>query len=232
VPGTSGGYVVTALTAGGEVASPPLWFDADDDTVPPATVTLPARRLHGTWATSGDLLLRWTNPSGNTHVDRWVVLVDGEPVAGNDRPGRVPSSVRLPARRVPAGDIVVAVVLGSTRDATSATAAVAVGARVPLTGRAVAAGPGRYRLDLAVAPSWARRACGRRVCAGVRVVVRSVPSRGPAGAWTTTWTDGDGRISALVRAPRGSARITVRLATAERRYRVLRMGRLTLPVGG
>ncbi len=230
VAGTSGGYVVTALTAAGDVASPPLWFDADDVSTPPATATSAARRVRARWA-GGDLLLSWTNPRTNTHADRWAVLVDGEPVAGNERPGRVPSSVRLPARRLPAGDLVVVVVLGSTRDATSATTAVAVRARVPLSGRAVAAGPGRYRLDLAVAPSWARHACGRRVCAGVRVLVRHVPARGPAGAWTTTWTDGEGRISVFVRAPRRSARVVVRVTPAERRYRVLRMGRLTLQVG-
>src|SRR4051794_15584389 len=185
-PGTSGGYVVTALTANGEVSSAPVWFDIDDDPTPPAARTLPVRALTAVWTRAGALRLHWRNPAGNGHADRWTVLIDGEPMAGNDRPGTVPTAVRLPAGLLPPGDLAVAVVLGSTRDGTSSTAAVGVRARVPLSGRAVAAGPGRYRLDLAVAPSWARRACGRRVCVGV-------PLRGGAGpAWATGFTDGDG----------------------------------------
>jgi hypothetical protein len=118
------------------------------------------------------------------------------------------------------------VVLGSTRDSTSSTAAVGVPARVPLSGRAVAAGPGRYRLDLAVAPSWARRACGRRVCVGVRLLV------GSGHSWTTAWTDGDGDVSVVVPGPRGSSRVVARVTTAERRYRALRMNRVAVHVAG
>jgi hypothetical protein len=225
-PGTSGGYVVTALTADGEVASAPVWFDIDDDPTPPAARTLPVRSLTATWTRAGALRVGWRNPAGNGHADRWTVLVDGEPVAGNDRPGRVPSVVRLPARVLPPGDLAVAVVLGSTRDSTSSTAAVGVPARVPLSGRAVAAGPGRYRLDLAVAPSWARRACGRRVCVGVRLSV------GSGRAWTTAYTDGDGNVSVIVPGPRGTSLVVARVTTAERRYRTLRMSRIGLHVDG
>jgi hypothetical protein len=118
------------------------------------------------------------------------------------------------------------VVLGSTRDSTSSTAAIAVHARAPLSGRAVAAGPGRYRLDLAVAPSWARRACARRVCVGVRLLV------GSGHAWTTAYTDGDGNVSVIVPGPRGTSRVVARVTTAERRYRALRMNRIAVHVDG
>jgi hypothetical protein len=225
-PGTSGGYVVTALTGGGEVPSAPVWFDLDDDPTPPAVRTLPVQALQATWTRSGALRLRWRNPAANAHADRWTVLVDGEPVAGNDRPGRVPSSVRLPAQVLPAGDLAVAVVVGSTRDATSAPAAVAVAARSPLSGRAVAAGPGRYRLDLAVAPSWARRACGRRVCVGVRLRV------GSGGVWTPAFTDADGTVSVIVPGRRGGSRVVARVEPVERRYRALRVSRIVLDVAG
>jgi hypothetical protein len=225
-PGTSGGYVVTALTPDGEVASAPVWFDMDDEGVPPATRTLPVRSLTTTWTRAGALWVGWRNPAGNGHADRWTVLVNGEPVAGNDRPGRLPSTVRLPAAVLPPGDLAVAVVLGSTRDGTSSTAAIGVPARVPLSGRAVAAGPGRYRLDLAVAPSWARRACGRRLCVGVRLFV------GSGHAWTPAFTDGDGSVSVIVPGRRGTSRVVAQVTTAERRYRALRMPRLALHVDG
>ena len=123
-------------------------------------------------------------------------------------------------------DLAVAVVLGSTRDGTSSTAATGVPARVPLSGRAVAAGPGRYRLDLAVAPSWARRACGRRVCVGVRLLV------GSGHAWTTAFTDADGSVSVLVPGPRRTSRVVARVKTAEGRYRALRMARIAAHVDG
>jgi hypothetical protein len=97
---------------------------------------------------------------------------------------------------------------------------------VPLSGRAVAAGPGRYRLDLAVAPSWARRACGRRVCVGVRLRVRT------GHTWTTAWTDGDGSVFVIVPGPRGASRVVARVTTTEHRYRALRMKRIALHVDG
>jgi subtilisin family serine protease len=222
-PGTAGGFVVTALSASGEVPSAPVWFSADDDPSPPATRTLPVARLRARWTRDHGLRVTWSNPAGNDHADRWTVLVDGEPVAGNDRPGRVPSAVTLPARVLPSGDLVVAVVLGSTRDATSSTAAAAVAARVPLSGRAVPAGPGRYRLDLAVAPSWARRACGRRVCVGVKVVVTAGTYR------TATYTDADGTVSVVVRGPRSARAVAVRV-TVPRTVRVLGMSRLAVRV--
>ena len=168
--------------------------------------------------------MRWRNPGANGHADRWTVLVNGDPVAGNDRPGRVPSSVRLPARVLPAGDLVVAVVVGSTRDGTAAAAAAAVAARQPLSGRAVAAGPGRYRLDLTLAPSWARRACGRRACAGIRLRI------GSGRAWTPTWTDADGTVSVIVPGRRDASRVVARIAPVERRYRALAMHRIVLTV--
>jgi hypothetical protein len=147
-------------------------------------------------------------------------------VAGNDRPGRVPSTVRLPAGGLPPGDLAVAVVLGSTRDGTSSTTAIGLPARVPLSGRAVAAGPARYRLVLDVAPSWARRACGRRVCVGVRLLV------GSGHSWTPAFTDGDGSVSVIVPGPRGTSRVVARVTTAERRYRALRVGRIAVHVDG
>jgi hypothetical protein len=123
-----------------------------------------------------------------------------------------------------AGDLVVAVVVGSTRDGTAAAAAAAVAARQPLSGRAVAAGPGRYRLDLTLAPSWARRACGRRACAGIRLRI------GSGRAWTPAWTDADGTVSVIVPGRRDASRVVARIAPVERRYRALAMHRIVLTV--
>jgi hypothetical protein len=103
---------------------------------------------------------------------------------------------------------------------------VAVAARSPLSGRAVAAGPGRYRLDLAIAPSWARRACGRSVCVGVRLRV------GSGRAWTPAYTDADGTVSVIVPGRRGASRLVARVEPVERRYRALRVPRIVLDVAG
>ena len=219
--------MVTALTASGEVPSAPVWFDIDDDPTPPAAAD-PARPL------AHQRLDPYRRPApalAQPRRERPRRPLDGarrRRARGRQRPPGSPCP--RPSACRPGcflrGDLAVAVVLGSTRDGTSSTAAVGVPARVPLSGRAIAAGPGRYRLDLAVAPSWARRACGRRVCVGVRLRVRS------GHAWTTAFTDGGGGVSVLVPGPRGTPRVVARVTTAERRYRALRMNRIALHVDG
>ncbi|MGZ4602196.1 MAG: S8 family peptidase [Kineosporiaceae bacterium] len=223
-PGTAGGYTVTALTASGDLTSAPVWFSADDDGMPPAAPVLPATGLRARWGRGGSVTVIWALPPGDEHVDRWSLVLDGTVIAGNDRPGRIPSTVRIPPAAVPAGDVGVAVMLGSTRDGTSAAAVTALGAAAPLSGRAVPAGRGRYLLDQAVAPSWARKACGRPRCSGVAVAVISGRHR------TTAWTDADGGLRAVVVAARGAHRLAVRVEPVRRRHRALRMARLLLPV--
>jgi hypothetical protein len=224
-PGTSGGYTVTALTAAGEVASAPVWFDADDDSGPPVRPVVRPSGMHAIRSRTGDVRLTWTNPAANSHVDRWNVTVDGELVAGNDRPGRVPSSIRLPAPRMPAGDLAIVVTLGSTTDRTSAAAATTLAAAVPISGRATSAGPRRYRLQLEVAPSWARRVCRRPRCSGLALTITS------AGHRTTTWTDASGGAGVVVPGPRHAGRLIVRVTPVSRPARPLAMRRLLLLVG-
>jgi subtilisin family serine protease len=222
-PGTSGGYTVTALTAAGEVPSAPVWFDADDDGAPPVRPVLRPTGLHAVRTRTG-VTVAWTNPAANTNVDRWNVSVDGEVVASNDRPGRVPSSVRIPASDVPPGDLAIVVTLGSTTDGTSATAATTSAAAVPISGRATSAGPRRYRLQLDVAPSWARRVCRRAHCSGLALTITI------AGHRTTTWTDASGGVGAVVPGPQHARRLVVRVTPVARRAAVLTMRTLLLPV--
>jgi Subtilase family len=224
-PGTSGGYTVTAVTVSGEVASAPVWFDAGDDGAPPAQPVLRPAALRAVRTRTGDVALTWTNPAGNTHVDRWSVSVDGEVVAANDRPGRLPSSVRVAAPDVPPGDLAIVVTLGSTTDGTSAAAATTLAAAVPISGRAVRAGPRRYRLQLDVAPSWARRVCRRSRCSGLALTITSGRHR------TVTWTDASGGVAVVVPGPGHARRLVVAVTPVARRAASLAMRSLVLPVG-
>jgi hypothetical protein len=222
--GTTGGYQITALTTTGEVASAPVWQSADDDAPPPAAPVRAPARVRAGWTRAGGARVTWRTPAGDSHVDRWFVAVDGEVVAGNERPGRVPASVTLRAGLVPDGDHAVVVTFASTRDGTSASAGAALGARAPLSGHAVRAGAGRYRVELVVARSWARRVCGRAACPGLRLRLQV----GRAGV--TAWTDSAGGLGAIVRGPRRAAHLRVRVLPVSPRARLLRVPRLVLAV--
>jgi hypothetical protein len=124
----------------------------------------------------------------------------------------------LGADEVPEGDFRVSLVLGSTRDQTDAEATVLRPARLPLSGRAAAAGPRRYRLYLTLAPSWARRACGASRCPGTALLVTTA-----AGLRYRTWLDSTGGVTVTVRAAPGARRLAVAVRAVDRRRRVLDM---------
>jgi hypothetical protein len=220
----AGGWTVTALTADGEVASAPVWSSVDDTGQPPAVQVSAPQRLQVSWSAAGSLVVSWRNPARDAgRADRWVVTVNGLPVRGNERPGRLPTRAVVAARELPAGDLTVGVTLGSTRDQTDAEAVVARPARFPVSGRAVPAGRARYRVYLQVAPSWARLACRRAACPGT--VLRLAVS----GRRYTTWVDGEGRATASVTAPSDLRRLTLAVRTADRSRRVLDMPRARRP---
>jgi hypothetical protein len=102
---------------------------------------------------------------------------------------------------------------------------VRLAAAVPLSGTAVLAGPGRYRLQLDVAPSWARRVCRRSRCTGLALVVAAGRNR------TTGWTDAAGGAALVLPGPRHARRLVVSVTPLARRARSLAMRRLVLPVG-
>ena len=226
-----GGWTITAQTPTGRVTSAPVWSSVEDTGQPPAVQMAAPERLSAQWDSRGSLVVTWRNPARNgRRADRWSLAVDDVPVRGNERPGAVPTRVVLPAGELPAGDLRVSVVVGSTRDQTDAEAGVTRPARVPFSGRAVRAGAGRYRVYLVLAPSWARRACGRQRCVGQEVTVVA------AGRAYRSWVDGSGTVTASVVARAGVSRIGVRVRAVDRRHRLLDMPAadrppLPLPVG-
>jgi hypothetical protein len=229
-PVASAGFTVTARTTRGAVTSAPVWSSIEDTGEPPAVQVAAPEQLRTRWTESGALSVSWRNPDRNTRrADRWSVSVDDARLRGNERPGRVPSAVVIPASELPSGDLRVGVVVGSTRDRTDAEAVATRSARYPITGRAVAAGPGRYRLYLDVAPSWSRRACSAVRCPGTALTLRV------SGRPYTTWVDSTGGATATVAGPAGVRRLEVAVTAVDRGRRVLDMpygGRpaLSLPV--
>jgi subtilisin family serine protease len=161
------GYQVTAVTSGGEkVTSPPVWFPRPgQDTTP----IYPVTSLKATWTRQGAVAVTWANPARNRGlVDGYAVFVNGEPVVSAVRTA-VPTKYTIPAARVPDGDLSISVLVGATSNDDVVEASTQLAARVPFSGTAVAAGKGRYRVDLVMAPS-RRGQCANR-CSGVAATV-------------------------------------------------------------
>jgi hypothetical protein len=198
-PAGPAGYQVTALTADGDVPSAPLWFPlAGQDYTP----LYPVTGLKAAWTASGGISLHWSNPPKNRgRADQYAVLINGD-VAVNVQKVTIPASAVIPASLVPAGDLVVSVMLGSSSSLDVEESRVALVARVPFSGTAAPAGSGRYRVDLALAPS--RRAqCGGSKCTGAPVTITS------AGYAHITRLDSHGHAVVLVSARASKGRITV-----------------------
>ena len=205
-PAGAAGYQVTALSADGEVPSAPLWFPlAGQDYTPLYAVT----GLRVAWTKSGGITLHWTNPPKNKgRADQYAIFLNGD-IAVSAENVTIPSTVTVPAGVVPAGDLVVSVMIGSSGTLDIEETKAALTARVPFSGTAVGAGKGRYRVDLVLAPS--RRAlCGRSRCTGTSVTVTV------GGYAHTTQIDSTGHAVVLGSAKASHGRITVRVTVPDR----------------
>ena len=108
----------------------------------------------------------------------------------------------VPASLVPDGDLDISVLIGSGTSNDVEEARAGLNARVPFSGTAVGAGKGRYRVDLALAPS-RRPACGRARCTGATVTVTV-----GGHAWSTR-LDSRGHAVVVVTAGAKHGKITV-----------------------
>ncbi|HEX2808951.1 MAG TPA: S8 family serine peptidase, partial [Kineosporiaceae bacterium] len=198
-PNGPAGYTVTALTDQGEVGSAPLWFPMPGQDMTPV---YPVTGLKATWTSAGAVQLTWSNPRQNRGAaDEYAVLLNGDLAASGEKV-TVPTQITIPARNVPSGDLVISMLIGSSSSLDTQETKVSLPARVPFSGTAVAAGRGRYRVDLVLATS--RRAlCGRSRCTGTTVTVT-------ASGWAhTTRIDSRGHAVVLISGrPRGG-RLTV-----------------------
>lgn len=200
------GYQVVALTDDGEVASAPTWFPLPGQDPSPV---FPVTGLKASWTSKGAVTLRWTNPKQNaSRADEYAVVVNGEvTVTGSKR--AVPSRLVIPAAQVPPGDLSISLFIGSSSGFDVAETRTTLAARVPFSGTAVAAGKGRYRVDLALAPS--RQAqCGRSRCTGALVTVT-------AGRYRhVSRLDSRGHVVVLVSARPRKGRVTVAVVVSGR----------------
>lgn len=168
-PGGPAGYQVTALTDDGDAPSSPVWFPLPGQDPTPV---YPVTSLKAAWTSKGALTLRWANPRQNAgNADEWAVVVNGE-VALSAEKVRIPTSVTVPAAKVPPGDLVISLLVGSSSSLDVAEARASLPARVAFSGTAFAAGSGRYRVDLVLAGS-RRSTCGSSQCTGTTVTVNA-----------------------------------------------------------
>ena len=198
------GYQVTAIGADGEVPSAPVWFPlAGQDFTP----LYPVTGLKATWTSTGAVTLHWSNPARNRGIaDQFAVLIDGDVVLTKENVA-IPTSATVPASLVPGGDLDISVLIGSGTSNDVEETRVGLNARVPFSGTAVGAGKGRYRVDLALAPS-RRPACGRARCTGATVTVTV-----GGHAWSTR-LDSRGHAVVVVATGAKHGRITVGVTMA------------------
>jgi len=218
-PAGPAGYQVTATSPDGDVRSAPVWFPlAGQDFTP----LYPVTGLKAAWTSSGAVTLRWSNPARNRGLaDQYAVLVNGE-FALTKENVTVPTTVTIPAKSLPGGDLDISVIVGSSRSNDIEETRVGLNARVPFSGTAVGAGKGRYRVDLALAPS-RRPACGRAACTGATVTVTV-----GGHAWSTR-LDSTGHAVVVVAAAAKKGRITVGVTMSGRARLTDRA--LAVPVG-
>jgi subtilisin family serine protease len=198
-PAGPAGYTVTALTADGEVPAAPMWFPLPGQDMTPVS---PVTGLHASWGRSGSVTLAWSNPRTNRGLaDEWAVVLNGG-LALSQEQVTVPGHAVLSATRIPGGDLVISVLVGSSSSNDSEETEVALPARVPFSGTAVPAGRGRYRVFLVLAAG-RRLLCGRTLCTGLPVIVSA------GGYLSETRVDGRGQVVALVTAAQRRGRLTV-----------------------
>ena len=189
---TTGGYVVTAHTTGGDIVSPPAWYSVNDD---PSVGLVPVKavqHLKARFDSHGRVVLTWTNPKANKgRADVLFVSLNDNLVTFKSGP--IPTHITVPASRVPVGDLDVQVDVISSQDFTDAAADVKLAAKVPFSGSAASAGYRRYRVELDLAPSWGKKLCHRSTCEGIKLYVVS------AGKVYVAYLDENGEAVATVR---------------------------------
>ena len=213
---TTGGYVVTAHTSAGDIVSPPVWYSVNDDPSAGLVPIKAVQHLKARFDSHGRVLLTWTNPTANKgRADLlFVSLNDSLAIV---KSGPIPRQLRIPASRVPAGDLEVQVDVLSTQDFTDATSGVKLAAKVPFSGSAASAGSRRYRVELDLAPSWGKKLCHRKTCEGVKLYVVT------GGKVYVAYLDENGEAVATVRSAAHVHTLVVRVRAAKRHYHRLNM---------
>jgi hypothetical protein len=213
---TTGGYVVTAHTSGGDIVSPPAWYSVNDD---PSVGLVPVRavqHLKARFDSHRRVVLTWTNPRANKgRADVLFVFLNDNLVSVKSGP--IPRHSTIPASRVPAGDLEVQVDVISSQDFTDASAGVKLAARVPFSGSAASAGSRHYHVALDLAPSWGKRLCHRSTCEGVKLYLVT------GGKVYVAFLDENGQAVAAVRSRAHAHSLVLRVRTAKHYYHRLDM---------
>jgi hypothetical protein len=184
-----------------------MWFPLPGQDPTPV---YPVTSLNAAWTSSGAISLTWSNPAQNTgHADEYAVVVNGEVTVSAEKQKAVPRRVTVPASKVPAGDLSISLLVGSSSSLDYAETQARLNARVPFSGTAIAAGKGRYRVDLVLAPS-RRSQCGSSRCSGTAVTVS-------AGGYNHfTRIDSTGHAVVLVSARPNKGKVTVAVTVSGR----------------
>ena len=213
---TTGGYVVTAHTTGGDIVSPPAWYSVNDD---PSVGLVPVKavqHLKARFDSHGRVVLTWTNPKANKgRADVLFVSINDNLVTFKSGP--IPTHITVPASRVPVGDLDVQVDVISSQDFTDAATDVKLAAKVPFSGSAASAGYRRYRVELDLAPSWGKKLCHRSTCEGIKLYVVS------GGKVYVAYLDENGEAVATVRSMAHAHSLVVRVRSAKTYYHRLDM---------
>jgi subtilisin family serine protease len=218
-PTTTGGYVVTALTAAGPITAPPVWYSKADDTPPSSFQVLALQKLKAVFTTAGQVIVSWTNPAANKgHADGVFISLNGETVASHM--GAMPTHLTIPASRVPPGDLTVDVFVQSSQDSTLAVSHTKLGAHVPFIARGSRIGTSRYRITLILAPSWGRRACGSARCNGARLKLVS------GGRTYSDYLDEHGQAVFTVSGKARVPYLVVKVNAASSKFRLLNVARI------
>jgi subtilisin family serine protease len=221
---TTGGYVVTAHTSTGDITAPAVWYSTADDASAELTPIHAVQHLKAHFTAKGKLAITWLNPKANKgRVDLVFVVVNDN--LSYVHQGKVSDHVTLSGAAVPPGDLAVVVDVVSTQDFSDASAKTKLGARVPLSGSAVRAGYGRYRLTLDLAASWGHRACSLTTCEGVKLYVVS------GGKVYAAYLDSNGEAVLTIRNKNHLKVLGVRVRSASHHYHHLDMAKLRLHVG-
>jgi hypothetical protein len=220
---TTGGYVVTAHTTGGDLVSPAVWYSVADDGSTPSKPLKAVQHLKAHFSKSGAVVITWSNPKANKgRVDVLFVVLNNRLVAF--RQGKIPSRIKVSPSNVPPGDLVVLVDVFSSTDFSDASATYKLHARVPFSGSAARAGNGRYRVTMDLAPSWGHRVCHHSTCEGVKLYVVT------AGKVYVAYLDENGQVVVTVGNKKHLKALYVRVRAASHHYHHLDMAKVHLDV--